>query len=260
MKLTKFKLAIPVIMLLAALFTSSCNSDKNATIELRLTDAPALFDAINIDIQEVYLHSETEGWVAVPLAKPGIYNLLKFSNGMDTLLGKLDLPAGNLSQLRLVLGSNNTIVADGSTYGLDIPSGSTSGLKFNVQQPIEAGVNYKLWIDFDAARSVIKTGNGKYKLKPVIRMFSEATSGAISGTVLPAEAKAMVTATSISDTLKAVPLENGSFLMRGVPAGSYTVVFAPGDGTGYQSQQVSNVAITIGKTTQLQAVTLIKTK
>lgn len=47
------------------------------------------------------------------------------------------------------------------------------------------GIEYKLWLDFDAGRSVVEIGNGNYILKPVIRIYSEATSGAIKGSVLP---------------------------------------------------------------------------
>jgi len=47
----------------------------------------------------------------------------------------------------------------------------------------------KLTIDFDAEKSVIKTGNGKYKMKPVIHVTSEiyseeeVSTGSVSGTV-----------------------------------------------------------------------------
>jgi hypothetical protein len=125
------------LAILTALIFTSCdknNDDNNGTnnneraiVHLMLTDAPATYDAVLVDIQEVQLHSETEGWVTVPLENPGVYNLLDFSNGMDTLLGICEFPAGTLSQVRLVLGDENSVVVDNESYALTVPSGSTSG-------------------------------------------------------------------------------------------------------------------------------------
>lgn len=265
MKKLKFA-ALTTMVLLAALIIASCakKSDKStekATVVLMLTDAPALYDAVNIDIQEVLLQSDSGDWISVPLVNPGVYNLRDFSNGLDTLLGTVEMPAGTLSQLRLVLGGNSTIVVDGISHPLVIPSGSTSGLKFNVHASLDAGFTYKFWIDFDAARSIVVTGNGKYLLKPVIRMFGESTSGAIKGSVFPAAAKPLVKVFNTTDTLMAIPAADGNFLVKGMPAGTYTVTFSSGiDTSGYLPQSLVGVVVTKGITTQLQPDTLVKGK
>lgn len=46
-------------------------------------------------------------------------------------------------------------------------------------------VAYTLMLDFDAAQSIVLTGNGKYLLKPVIRAIPQSVSGAITGIVSP---------------------------------------------------------------------------
>jgi hypothetical protein len=250
-------------MLLAAtsIFLVYCSKEKgNSRLTVYLTDAPADYDALNIDIKKVEIKVSSDqgdnGWQELPV-NAGIYNLLDFTNGMDTLLSTVELPAGKVSQLRLILGSNNTIVVNGATQALPLetPSAQTSGLKFNIHADLVEGVEYKLWIDFDAARSVVVTGNNSYKLKPVLRTFTEATSGAIKGNVQPAAAQATVSAIAGTDTLSAIPdAVTGNYLIRGVPAGSWKV-FADGN-NGYLDQTVNNVAVTLGQVTVVDTITL----
>lgn len=253
-------LAIVTAFMLTSCDKSNDNENKTgkATVQLMLTDAPALYDAVNIDIQEVQLHNETDGWVTVPLDNPGVYNLLEFSNGLDVLLGTVEMPDGILSQVRLVLGSENSIVVDGETFPLTIPSGSTSGLKLNVHQELMGGYTYRFWLDFDAARSIHKTGNGEYKLKPVIRMYSEPSSGSIEGFVFPAVALPLVTVTNSVDTLMAIPDSLGYYKISGILAGTYLVEFTSQlDTLPYATQTIVDVPVVNGETTSLDPVTLI---
>lgn len=256
---------IATLMLLTGFIFVSCdkNNDNDtkkdkATVKIMLTDAPAIYDEVIIDIQEVQLHSEAEGWITVSLENPGIYNLLEFSNGMDVFLGTCEIPAGVISQMRLVLGPENSVVVDGTEYPLTVPSGSSSGLKLNVHEEVAAGYSYVFWIDFDAARSIHKTGNGKYMLKPVIRMYTAPSSGSVEGYVLPAEALPQVTLYNDIDTLMAIPDSLGFYKIMGIPAGSYAVDFTSGlDTLQYAPQTIYDVQIVAGETTQLDTITLI---
>jgi hypothetical protein len=243
-------LTLAAMAILVAFTISSCEKveNSNATLQLMLTDAPALYDEVNVDIQEIHIHNDEEGWIKFILDNPGVYNLLEFSNGLDTLLGTMEVPAGKISQIRFVLGENNSIVVDSVSYPVTVPSSSTSGLKFNVHADLESGYTYKFWIDFDAAHSIIKTGNGQYKLKPVIRMFTEATTGAIDGNVLPAEALPLVKVFN----------ETGYFMIKGLAAGVYTVdVTSESTDPLYNSLSIEDVTVVVGQTTQLELITLI---
>jgi hypothetical protein len=60
-----------------------------------------------------------------------------------------------------------------------------SGLKLQVNQTLQEGI--MCTFDFDANKSIVKLGNGGYKLKPVIRTVETAISGAIKGTITPIE-------------------------------------------------------------------------
>ena len=182
---------LSVILASIVLFIYACEqNDGTAKFNLHLTDAPADYDAVLVDIQSIEVHFATEDegdWVTLENINTGIYDLLKFNNSLDTLLVSADLPAGTVLQIRLILGENNSVVIDGEEFALTTPSAQTSGLKLNVHAQLEAGLTYDMWLDFDAARSIVKTGSGKYNLKPVIRAYTEATSGAIKGIVAPVD-------------------------------------------------------------------------
>ena len=238
------------------------NANQRSKMNIYLTDAPAAYKAVWIDVQKVMVKSDetdsADGWVEVPLIKPGNYNLLDFRNGEDTLLGGVDLPAGKVSQIRLVLGDNNSIeLEDGSTVDLKTPSAQESGLKLNVDADLKPGIPYELVLDFDAARSIVKAGNsGKYLLKPVIRTFAKEAGGGIQGVVLPDSANAQINAISGTDTLGAIPDASGAYKFWGLPANNYTLVFTADTTTGYHSDTVKNVAVTVGNITTVDTVRL----
>ncbi|MBP9097470.1 MAG: DUF4382 domain-containing protein [Ferruginibacter sp.] len=170
-----------IIIVLAALLTSSIfiascskdnNEDKRSTLNVRLTDAPTAYEEVNVDISEVRVKfsddSSSNGWVTLT-TNPGIYNLLAYQNGVDTLLGTGIFPLQVLKEIRFVLGPNNTIKDSGVVYPLTIPSGSESGLKIKVNKSLNATLE-TIIIDFDAALSVHKDGTGDYKLRPVLKV------------------------------------------------------------------------------------------
>jgi len=244
-----------LIFLTTINFSCSKENENTGHVSLYLTDAPASYDAVNIDITNVMIKTDAETEeIDVELEKPGVYNLLDFSGGLDTLLGSIDLPVGNVSQLRLILGENNSIVVDGDTLELKVPSGSQSGLKVNLHQEIVEGENYKLVIDFDASRSVVSQGNGKYILKPVIRVFSETSGGTIKGNVDPTDALPFVSAVNETDTIGTVANAEGKFVLNGVPEGTYKLTLLPQN--GMNELIVNDVEVLQGKTTNVGKLTL----
>jgi len=189
MKIEKNNISIIFISLtLIALIYSGCKKEDpqpTGTTNLKISlinsvytkgayiSANGAYESVNIDIQKVSIHissdsSANSGWFDLE-TNTGVYDLLDYTAGNDTLIAfDTLLQTQNISQIRLLLGNNNTIVDDGKTYELETPSGQTSGLKVQVHADLKAGFAYKILLDFDVEKSIIKTGNGKYKLKPVI--------------------------------------------------------------------------------------------
>jgi hypothetical protein len=244
-----------------AVSVTSCNDNDNAAnkarVEVRLTDAPGEYEAVNVDIQDVQVNStdgDDSGWQSLDIKK-GVYDLKQLTNGVDTLLGSAELPVGKIAQLRLILGTNNSVKIGGQSFPLTTPSAQQSGLKIQINQELKAGITYKILLDFDAALSVVARGNGGFNLKPVIRSVTQALDGAIKGSVHPANANPPVFAITGTDTIStSVDTTSGAFLVKGLQAGSYRVVI--GATSEYQSKEVSNVSVTTGQVTDVGVVEL----
>ena len=168
MKLKKF--VLPLAMLATGFV--SCNKDDDSTtnLKIRLTDNPYNATEVNIDLQQVRVNfsSDSSGWTDLQ-TRAGIYNLLDFQNGIDTLIAEQVVPTGTLKEIRFVLGSRNSIKINNDVYPLTIPSGSSSGLKIKLNKQLHADLD-SLVIDFDAALSILQEGTGDYKLRPVLKI------------------------------------------------------------------------------------------
>lgn len=256
------------LVLVVALFSctqenSSLTDDKGGLNEikaghsrmtLRLIDAPAVYDEVNVDI--IGVEAIVNGSVIHLEVNKGVYNLLDFTNGKDTVLVDQQIPSGTLSQIRLILGPNNTLVKGTNIYPLTTPSAQQSGLKLNVHADFTQGFAYEYVIDFDASKSIVTTGNGKHILKPVLKVFTSVASGSIMGVVSPAKAKpwiyainaALDSTMTLSDTIK------GNFMFRGLKSGVYKIAFKP-IGT-YRDSVFSNITVTNGMVTKLDTMRL----
>ena len=152
---------------------------STGTLSVALTDAPACgFDAVNITVSKVRVNAsasagETDaGWTDITLNPARKINLLNLTNGVLDTLGQTPLPAGHYSQLRLVLDAHaNTVVPTGGTeQALVTPSATQSGIKLTREFDVAAGQQVDLVLDFDACKSVVTQGKGRYLLKPVVKV------------------------------------------------------------------------------------------
>lgn len=214
------------------IFLNSCNNDSNDSgkygYKVRMTDAPGPYEEVNIDLQAVEIIGN-DGQTVTLNTTAGIYNLLDLTNGLSVAIAtSTDLVDVKAKQIRLLLGTNNTVVSNGISYPLATPSADQSGLKINVSQTLLENVDNTILIDFDANTSIVETGSGTYKLKPVLRTVEATVLGSIKGTVTPIGTLAVVTATSSSNVVYATNVNAlGQYQILGLAAGSYTVTATP---------------------------------
>jgi hypothetical protein len=249
------------LLLFAACNRNNGTVDQRARFQVRLTDDPGNFEAVYIDVREIKINrtdADDAGWETLEGVLPGVYNVLDLVNDKDTLLADAFLPSGRINQIRLVLGPNNSIVLDGETFPLQTPSAQQSGLKLNVQQEVNGGIMYVLLLDFDVARSIVKTGNGRYILKPVIRTVLNAVGGSLQGVVLPDSVRTGVLVLSGNDTIASTFTEpgTGGFFLKGLPEGSYRISFNPDTATSFTTFDLNNVGIRTGEVTRLDTIRL----
>ena len=250
------------LLAVTAILAVSCqkNADKSM-LEVRLTDSPGPYTAVNIDIRSVEVKGEGGKDIALEV-EPQVVNLLELANGNDMLIATGALEPGEVSQIRLILGENNTIEKDGEIYPLSTPSAEQSGLKLQIHETFEAGVEYTILLDFDAYHSIHQTGNGTFKLKPVLRTIVEATGGSIKGEVSPAGTEATVIATSVVLNTEQPSLSysspadaEGKFILKGLSAGSYTLQVISNLPTSPKTVE-GTFEVTVGQTTNVGTIEL----
>ena len=198
------------VLALAALAVAfyGCNigGDNTGRLSLSLTDKPTHdYKEVWVTIQDIYVHAEgdAEGiWTKI-LDVDRTVNLLTLANGVRLELGVVDLDPGHYTQMRLMIGTVNSVdpgqhanyIVDtqDEVHALKIPSGVQSGLKLVQGFDINANSTTELIFDFDVAASIVATGNsGKYILRPTIHQIDDSqTRTIIKGFVKTAEGAAI---------------------------------------------------------------------
>lgn len=233
---------------------SEADPDSQSRLVLKLIDSAGDYEQVNIHVVGAEINVDGE-WVELDVNEE-VYDLCELVNGTSEVIANEDIPAGEIGQLRLLLGEQNTLKLRGEDdlVPLSTPSGQTSGYKIKIQDNLTAGITYNLVIDFDASRSVVKAGNsGKYNLKPVVRAFPEALDGAISGSITPIESSPTIYAILGSDTITStLPDENGFFLLRGLSEADFTVGIQPIE--GYSDVVLEEIEIITGQITELGTI------
>lgn len=219
-------------------------------LTMYMTDSPASYDAVNVVVESVEVHTSGGGWVTIN-DSVRTFDLLTLRNGAMTVVGDAMLDAGHYTQIRLVLGAGCNVVVNGQQFSLTVPSNE---IKLIHQFEIEAGTRYELLLDFDAARSIVFAG-GTYILKPTVRVNPVALTGSISGSVQPASAMALVTAASNADTASSYAEVSGMFKLMGLPPGTYSVTVQATQGA-YRDTTVTGIAVVAGQTTNIGTITL----
>jgi hypothetical protein len=254
-------LSLLIVSLFGLFFITSCsNSTKPigpGRLRLFLTDSPAEFDQVNIVVTRVDVHSANmdslSGWETVN-NDTATYNLLALRNGANTILGDTTLDPGKYTQIRMYIGSGSSVIVDGVSHPLEISANNT--IKLNHEFDIAPATIFLLTLDFDAARSIVQTGNGDYRLMPVIRIEANDSVGTISGAVLPAAAKADVRAFTGVDTVDAFcDTLSGTFELPIMPAGSYNLKIASPN-LSYTDSTVTGVVVSRQQNTNIGTIVL----
>ena len=263
-------------------FLGSCSSDNETNtsatsqVQFKLVDAPGDYEEVNVEIVGIVYKYDTDdqddesGWrTFTSFNGPINVDLTTLVAGNNIILADEVIEAGYLSEVRLILSDNNTLLLEGenSLRNLDTPSAQQSGLKLKINQELEGGFTYSFILDWDVQNSIVETGSGKYNLKPVIRATAEASSGSANGFVFDGKGTAdtsddepvedaLVSIFSSNGTLVATTLTNdeGMFMFQGLSSGDYTITVVKDNFIDFSSTTSFNV--TVGTTAQVDNVVL----
>ena len=246
---------------------STTNLNKPHSVTIYLTDHQTpVFDSVFIDLRKMEVKLEEDslpdgGWINLTI-RAGVYNILRFRNGLDTLFATGTLPNARIQKMRLTLGTQNSVMKGGQSFPLRVKDEDREVVAELQSSNFEITTSGQVlfWIDFDASRSIQAdnsgsgSGNG-YRLKSSIKIFTHSNSGEIEGKVLPRAADALVMAINGTDTTMAVPDDDdGEFKIVGLNAGTYRV-FIDGQ-NNYIDSTINNVIVRNREDTNLTTINL----
>jgi hypothetical protein len=279
---------------LGALAIAAC-SDSSGTgggvLAVRLTDAPFPFsDVASVDIYVVRVdarpaaptdaqaadESDMAGWttIATPNAS---FNLLDLAGGRTANLGATTLATGTYDGFRLIIdpAKSSITLKDGSTPSIAFPSAAHSGIKIDLENPIQLTENGSVMtLDFDVGSSFVMRGNSPAKgfnFKPLVRAVAQDITGAVTGSVrantatgagVPGATVEVLTAGSLlgdSDPTHVIRSSStdtdGNYRIAFLLPGTYVVRATPPAASGFKPALLPNgLTITTGAETSNQVI------
>jgi hypothetical protein len=230
---------------------------NTGTLRVSLVDAPdPTITSLNITIDRVEAHvvnpddlndNEPGHWQTIT-TNPQTFDLLDLVTN-EAILGSGTLPVGRYSQVRLFI-SNATVTDATGTHPVTIPSAGNTGIKLNVDYTISPNQITAILLDFNVSKSLIKTGNGQYRLQPVSPAVVKVLSGTITGTVTRngtpldnADVKAVYVSggkyAAGTEVNTSLTQDNGTFKIWALLPGTYNLtVTAPGGTTATRNAVV----------------------
>ncbi|MEY3541916.1 MAG: hypothetical protein RLZZ204_728 [Bacteroidota bacterium] len=264
-------------------FKSQLQVDEPRKVSVFLTDGPMDLKNVFIDVQKVEIKIDNDSssssddddddddkddddhlsdkdehgeWKTL-VFEPKVIDVLKLQNGAEMLLGSIEV-LKDVEKVRVTLGPNNTVVDENDvTHNLVLSNATNNLLYIKIGDDDcdkdDSTNSEEIRVDFDLSKS-IQFLNGKYYLKPKLHSFSNSGYGEIEGKVLPEGIKAKVTISNgQGEPSIGYPDKKGRFKVRGLKAGTYSVLF---EAAGRTSKTVNGVEVRKGKDVELNTVTL----
>lgn len=280
-----------------AVGAAACSdSDGSGKLTVQMTDAPFPYSevsAVNVYVVRIDARtgaatdaeatnaSNTSGWTTI--ATPNrVVNLMSLQGGVTTNLGTTELSTGSYNAFRLVIdpAQSGVTLKSGAAVTTSFPSAAQSGIKINLDQPIEVTEDSSVMIlDFDIGKSFVMKGNSiaqnGLNFKPVIRAVASDLTGGLSGTVRADSPTGTAMADVTVEILKAGTLigstdpeavvattktdASGNFTFKFVLPGTYVVRATPAAATTYLPALLTGgVTITSGSTVSNQTIVVTK--
>lgn len=234
MKMFRSLIALAIVPAFLLSLTSCKKDDMEGDLEVAMTDKPADYSALNVEIRGVSAYSDASGWVNLSSENRTV-NILSLVNGNEVVLasnGKVG--AGTYTKLMVKFGNRFTldVKGDASLGGnwadgiatFDLGWEGDKDVVIAINKNVSAGASTRLLIDFDAAASV-KEFAGTYILRPVITEVKHEANG-VRGSVAGA-ASARILVEGPGGSFSTYTNASGEFLLRGMEKGLYKLTAYP---------------------------------
>lgn len=167
-----FTLALTLLTVSTALSFEGVNpASGSGTMQVRMTNSESSPFGLILDIVNVEVYSEKNGWITLNDYQQSISSL-SFTGGEESLLANSDIPFGIYSKLRLTFGSSNSIRSDVHNISANDLSFETRQVEIAIFQQVQESNTSKIYIHFDLATSVTVLESA-YVLKPIMEEISD---------------------------------------------------------------------------------------
>ncbi|MGE0562235.1 MAG: DUF4382 domain-containing protein [Flavobacteriales bacterium] len=262
------KLTSMVIASLLFVFTSCQKEDvspssgagssntQSGSFEVKMTDAPGNYAALDVQITGVDVYLENDGWVSLNHEIQHV-SVLKLTNGIETLLAYKGMAkVGTYSKLRITFGNENSLTFNGGTNvgGVSGNGSATVQLLWDgpreviieIDEEVSANSEAEVLLDFQVVQSIKEVAQ-QYIIDPVITEIKDATTG------LRGQVQGVVNAAVIikngSNEVSTYLDASGNFLVRGLDEGVYDLIVIPeaSESEIPQEQHIENILISKGE-------------
>lgn len=270
---------------------SDSSGTNTGLLTVRLTDAPFPFsDIARVDVfvsrvdarttepTDAEAADETDQAEWTTVASPGtLVNLLDLADGKTFNLGATTLATGTYNGFRVIIDptKSSMTLADGTHPDIKFPSAAQSGIKVQLDKPIQLTENGSVMtLDFDVGRSFVMRGNDArngFIFKPVVRAVAQDITGSFSGSVHANSATGPAVQGATVEVLTAGSLindadpthivrttstdANGNYRIAFLLPGTYVVRATPPTTSGFKPALLSGgLTITTGTETQNQII------
>lgn len=232
-----------------------------------MTDAPADYSALNVEITGVKAYRDGAGWETMS-TQAQFVNVISLNNGIHTsLVANTSAPEGHYSKLKLLFGDANTVTINGGAHCGETSVGDTATIALQwgaathevdveIDKNVSATSGAQMMLDFDAAASVTQVGN-TYVLHPVIHEMASMMNTGVKGQVNDALAAAAELSGG-GHVYGAYANGSGAFQILGTSDGTYTLTInaiKKRDGVIYHKiVTIHDVEVTRGRITNVGTI------
>lgn len=236
------KLSFYLVLVISLAALASCNdpdSSPRALLNVILVDSPAKWDSVFVEFEGVEISMLVQGRETTPETfffeyKNGDKKIKvsELVGGNALLLGRNELPLGQVIEVTVKLGTENSMFYDQDEYALPLidPLSTDIVLPLSQSLVIEKGISYDLVLDIDLEKSIEQKSSEplSYQLNPTFSLIKGVGKGDLKGFLSNQKLYPVALLFNDIDTLSTHLNSAGTYYFR-APAGEYTLRLDPKD-------------------------------